>query len=357
MIHHLLALESSCDETAVAVLRSDSDGVRVLAENVWSQIAMHQPYQGVVPEVAARAHLEYFPDLIRKTLDDATLEPDSIDCCAATTGPGLIGGLLTGTMIARTIAEARSIPFYGINHLEAHLLSPRLPGLDGPKPDFPYLVLLASGGHTLLVRVDGVGRYHTLGRSRDDALGEAFDKSSVAMGLGYPGGPVVERYARPGDPDRFRLPAPLVDARDKQDRLSADFSFSGLKTAVARLAATFADQDSPDSDRADLCAAFQQAVARVLENRLTNALALCGDQTLTGVAFVGGVAANQFLRHQLERLCQKFDLPLATVPLRLCTDNATMIGWAAMERIQAGLASHPEHQRVRPRWPLEALAS
>ncbi|NQY81866.1 MAG: tRNA (adenosine(37)-N6)-threonylcarbamoyltransferase complex transferase subunit TsaD, partial [Alphaproteobacteria bacterium] len=353
----LLALESSCDETAVALLRQDASGTRVLAENLHSQIAQHAEYGGVVPEIAARAHLHYFPDLIRQTLSEGGILMDNLTAIACTTGPGLIGGLLVGSMMARAIARREGLPFYGIHHLEGHLLSPRLGTLPRSKPEFPYLVLLASGGHTLIVLAEGLGQYCILGRSRDDALGEAFDKSAIIMGLPYPGGPVLERYAVKGEPDRFSLPSPLIGSREKADRMSCDFSFSGLKTAVARLWQKLPQMSETAryQTQCDIAAGFHRVVSKILCNRLENALQRFrvrypnhGTHAIP-VVFVGGVSANQILRNALEGLCQQKSAQLSTVPHALCTDNAVMIACAAFERIQANLSPEPNHNPARPR--------
>lgn len=354
---HVLSLESSCDETAVAVLRHESEQTEVLSENIYSQISEHAEYGGVVPELAARAHIRHFPDLIETTLSESGIAPDQLQAIACTTGPGLIGGLLVGSMLARTLAMRLSLPFYGIHHLEGHLLSPRL-GTE--QPEFPYLVLLASGGHTLIVLAKGLGDYQILGRSRDDALGEAFDKSAMIMELSYPGGPVLEKLAQDGDPERFSLPRPLIYGRDIADRISCDFSFSGLKTAISRLWKQLPPMTETEKQQArcDIAASLHCAVGNVLQNRLMNALrqfrtVYPEQSTPIAVVFVGGVAANQILRTSLEVLCTRENALLSTVPIKLCTDNATMIGWAAIERIRAGIAPIPEHNQARPRWSLE----
>ncbi len=354
---NVLALESSCDETAVAVLRQKGVETEVLAENIYSQIPEHAEFGGVVPELAARAHIQHFPSLIEKTLHEADITEDTLDAVACTTGPGLIGGLLVGSMIARTLALRWQVPFYGIHHLEGHLLSPRL---GKNTPEFPYLVLLASGGHTLIVLAKGLGNYEILGRSRDDALGEAFDKSAIIMDLTYPGGPILEQLAKQGDDQRFPLPSPLVGGRELSDRISCDFSFSGLKTAVSRLWRNLPELSESEREQArcDMAASLHRAVGNVLQNRLNNALRQF--RTLypehrgeIPVVFVGGVAANEHLRTILHRLCERENATLSTVPMKLCTDNATMIGWAAIERIMAGLEPIAEHDQTRPRWSLE----
>lgn len=352
----VLALESSCDETAVSILQRNNGLYRVLSEKIHSQIAQHAEHGGVVPEIAARAHLNHFPSLINECLNESHIRPQDCDAFACTTGPGLVGGLLVGSMLTRTLAFRHKIPFYGIHHLEGHILSPRL---EAKRPSFPYLVLLASGGHTLICIAEAVGKYRLLGRSRDDALGEAFDKSAMIMGLSYPGGPILEKLAPHGDVARFSLPSPLIGSRERADRLGCDFSFSGLKTAVMRLWINLPHLSTAQKQQAqrDMAAAFHCAVAKILANRLENAIRLfrsrfSSRETLP-VVFVGGVAANALLRSALQNLCDKSGAKLSTVPLSLCTDNATMIAWASMERMEANLAPDSSHYRVRPRWSLE----
>jgi N6-L-threonylcarbamoyladenine synthase len=335
----VLGLESSCDETAAAVLSGDGT---VLAEAVLSQLADHAPYGGVVPEIAARAHLQHLPALVRHVLHEAGVGPGDLSAVAATAGPGLIGGLLVGATLGKGIAAARGLPYLAVNHLEAHALTPRLPGVhDGPLP-FPYLLLLLSGGHCQCVAVEGVGRHRRLGTTLDDAVGEAFDKSAKLLGLPWPGGPHLERLAGGGDAARFRLPRPLLG------REGCDFSFSGLKTAVAQVVAKGLDEQG----RADLAAAFQAAVAEVLADRARHALAMAPGSTALVVA--GGVAANGAVRAALGAVAGRAGLPLVAPPIRLCTDNAVMVAWAGIERLRAGLVHRLDHA-PRPRWPLDEL--
>ncbi len=341
----VLAIETSCDETAAAVVARDGDAAgRVLSNVVLSQLDEHRPFGGVVPEIAARSHLDHLDSLVQRALSEAGIGFDALDGVAATGGPGLIGGVFVGTMTAKAIAAARGLPFLAINHLEGHALTARL--TDGLA--FPYLLLLVSGGHCQLVEVAGVGRYRRLGGTIDDAVGEAFDKTAKLLDLGYPGGPAVERAARAGDPDAVKLPRPMAG------KPGCDFSFSGLKTAVRQARQRMDAFD--DRAAADLAASFQAAVADVLADRCGHALTtFARDTGETGPLVVaGGVAANQVLRARLQDLAAERGTRLIAPPLNLCTDNAAMIGWAALERLALGL-SDPLDFAPRPRWPLESL--
>ncbi len=341
----VLGIESSCDETAAAVLSPDG---RVLAEAVLSQTD-HAAFGGVVPELAARAHLAALPGMAARVMRQAGLAWGGLGGVAATSGPGLIGGLIVGSGFGKGIALAHRLPFVAVNHLEAHALTPRLPGLTPDGAPFPYLLLLLSGGHCQCVAVLGVGRYARLGGTIDDAVGEAFDKVAKLLGLGWPGGPALERLARSGDPRRFDLPRPLLG------RPGCDFSFSGLKTAAARLAEAFPPGPLSARDAADLAASFQAAVAEVLADRAEHALtqfrlAHGGNRLVVA----GGVAANAAIRAALERTSAKHGFALTAPPLRLCTDNAVMVAWAGIERLRLGLADPLDHA-PRPRWPLAEL--
>ena len=336
----VLGLESSCDETAAAVLAPDG---RILAEGVLSQEQEHAAFGGVVPEIAARAHLAALPGLAERVLARAGLGFGDLGAVAATSGPGLIGGLIVGACFGKGVAIARGLPFVAVNHLEAHALTARLPGLlDQGAPGFPYLLLLASGGHCQCVAVEGLGRYRRLGSTLDDAVGEAFDKAAKLMGLPWPGGPHLERLAAGGDPRAVALPRPLLG------RPGCDFSFSGLKTAVARALA------QGDARHADIAAAFQASVAAVLADRARHALAMVPGATAIVVA--GGVAANQAVRGALAAVAEGAGVPMLAPPLRYCTDNAVMVAWAGIERLRAGLADPLDHD-PRPRWPLAELAA
>jgi N6-L-threonylcarbamoyladenine synthase len=341
----ILGIESSCDETAVAVL--DAAG-QVLGETVLSQEREHAPYGGVVPEIAARAHLSHLPALVRDVLLRAGTEIGSLGAVAASAGPGLIGGLIIGSQFAKGIAIARGLPYVAVNHLEAHALTARLPGLVAGGAPFPYLLLLVSGGHCQCVSVEGVGRYRRLGATVDDAAGEAFDKVAKLLGLGWPGGPALERLAATGDPDRYRFPRPMLG------REGCDFSFSGLKTAVAQAVAKLPEGALPAQVAADIAASFQAAVTEVLADRAAHAMAMMrGEASLLVVA--GGVAANRAVRGALEQAAAAHGYRLAAPPIRLCTDNAVMVAWAGLERLRLGLVDGIDFA-PRPRWPLEALA-
>jgi len=333
----VLGIESSCDESAAAVL--DGEGA-ILAEAVLSQ-QDHAAFGGVVPEIAARAHLAHLPGLVSQVMAQAGLTYAGLGGVAATVGPGLIGGLIVGAGLGKGIAMAHGTPFVGVNHLEAHALTARLPGLGGAA--FPYLLLLVSGGHCQLVEVRGVGEYARLGGTIDDAVGEAFDKVAKMLGLGWPGGPALERLAAGGDPRRFALPRPMLG------RAGADFSFSGLKTAVAQLVSGFPQGALTARDAADIAAGFQAAVTDVLADRVEHALAMMPDVGLLVAA--GGVAANQAIRARLAELAAARGVRLTVPPIRLCGDNAVMVAWAGIERLRQGLASDLGAP-PRPRWPL-----
>ncbi len=340
----VLGIETSCDETAAAVV---DDQRRILSNRVLSQDDQHRPYGGIVPEIAARSHLDHIERLVHQALADAKLGFNEIDGVAATAGPGLIGGVFVGVMTAKAMAAARGKPFLAINHLEGHALSVRL----SDATEFPYLLLLVSGGHCQLLVVEGVGRYRRLGGTLDDALGEAFDKTAKLLGLGYPGGPLVERTARNGDPGRFDLPRPMLG------RPHFDFSFSGLKTAVRHQVAKL-DKPLSESDRAGLAASFQAAVGDVLEDRSARALEAFHERyRVPGPLVVaGGVAANGYLRDRLQTLASRAGTRLVAPPQALCTDNAAMIAWAGIERLGLGLTDDLGFA-PRPRWPLEELAT
>lgn len=346
----ILGIETSCDETAASVVLRHEDGSgEIISDVVLSQLEEHSAFGGVVPEIAARAHVEALDGLVKQALSEAGLSLKDVDAIAATSGPGLIGGLLVGLMTGKAMAMAAGKPLYAINHLEGHALTARL--TDGLA--FPYLMLLVSGGHTQLVLVKGVGDYERWGTTIDDALGEAFDKTAKLLGLPYPGGPAVEKAARDGDPTRFDLPRPLVG----EARL--DFSFSGLKTAV-RQAAT-AIQPLTEQDIADICASFQRAISRTLKDRIGRGLARFHERypVLENPALVvaGGVAANQVLRSTLQDLCAGAKFRFIAPPIALCTDNAAMIAWAGLERMAAGLPDDAISVAPRSRWPLDSEAA
>ena len=337
----ILGIESSCDETAAAIVDSAAPTLarRILAQHIASQDEAHRPYGGVVPEIAARAHVEKIAPLIAATLADAGLELSDMDAIAATAGPGLIGGVMVGLVTAKALAMAGDKPLLAVNHLEGHALSPRLAD---PTLAYPYCLLLVSGGHCQLLEVRGVGDYRRLATTIDDALGEAFDKTAKLLGLGYPGGPAVERLAREGDPRAIKLPRPLVGSGDP------NFSFAGLKSAVARVV------QGGGQTSADIAASFQQAAIDCVIDRTR--LALAGLGGMNALVVAGGVAANAAMRAALETLATQSGLRFVAPPIALCTDNAAMIAWAGGERLAAGY-SDPLDAAARPRWPLDATAA
>ncbi|GEO85730.1 MULTISPECIES: tRNA (adenosine(37)-N6)-threonylcarbamoyltransferase complex transferase subunit TsaD [Alphaproteobacteria] len=346
----ILGIETSCDETAAAVVSRFEDGSGLIeADVVLSQLDEHSAYGGVVPEIAARAHVDALDSLIEEALVRAGTTLSDIDAIAATAGPGLIGGLLVGLMTGKAIARATGKPLYAINHLEGHALTVRLTD----NLTFPYLMLLVSGGHTQLVLVRGIGDYQRWGTTIDDALGEAFDKTAKLLGLPYPGGPEVERAAAKGDAQRFNFPRPLVG----ETRL--DFSFSGLKTAVRQAAESI--EPVSGQDISDICASFQRAISRTLDDRIGRGLLRFltefpqGD-SMPALVVAGGVAANQELRRTLQSLCDRHGFRFVAPPLGLCTDNAVMIAWAGLERMALGMPADALDVQPRSRWPLDAGA-
>ena len=328
----ILGIESSCDETAAALVTSDG---RVLAHRLAGQEEAHRPFGGVVPELAARAHVEMAVPLVEAALADAGLRLDQVDAIAATAGPGLIGGVMVGLMTGKALAHAAGKPLIAINHLEGHALSPRLADRDLA---FPYLLLLVSGGHCQLLLVNGVGDYRRLATTIDDAAGEAFDKTAKLLGLGFPGGPAVEAAARLGDTRAVPLPRPLLGSAEPH------FSFAGLKSAVLRA------RDAGIHRPEDIAASFQQAVVDCLIDRTTRAIGAADGATALVIA--GGVAANQAVRGALAALAERSGLAFAAPPLWLCTDNGAMIAWAGAERFAAGLIDDMEVP-ARARWPLD----
>jgi len=347
----VLGIESSCDDTASAVIRhAPPHAPEILSSVVWGQTDLHANFGGVVPEIAARAHAEKLDLAVEAALSQAGLTLTEIDAVAVTAGPGLIGGVLSGVMLARGIATATGLPLVGVNHLAGHALTPRL--TDGV--EFPYLMLLVSGGHCQFLGVAGADQFTRLGSTIDDAPGEAFDKVAKLLGLPQPGGPAVEAEARAGDPARFRLPRPLLD------RPGCDMSFSGLKTATLRARDALVAEHGGlrRQDRADLCAGFQAAVTDVLAEKSRRALALyMADAPAAPVfAVAGGVAANQTLRAALRQAAEDAGARFLAPPLALCTDNAAMIAWAGIEQIRAGLPLGAEIT-ARPRWPLDQGAA
>lgn len=338
---NVLGIETSCDETAAAVV---DDGRHVLSNVVLSQTEAHAPFGGIVPEVAARAHLDYVDSVVERAMREAGLDWDDLDAVAATAGPGLIGGVLVGVMTGKAIAAARGLPFVAVNHLEGHALTVRLTD----DAAFPYLLLLVSGGHCQLLEVAGIGVYRRLGTTIDDALGEAFDKTAKLMGLPYPGGPEIERWAAEGDPARFEMPRPM------KGREGCDFSFSGLKTKVRQTVEALPPGRLSDRDLADVAAAFQQAAFEAVADRVDHAAEdfRARHPEATTLVVAGGVAANRTLRTLLQDVAGAHGLALLAPPPKLCTDNGAMIAWAGLERFRLGLTS-PLDFKPRPRWPLD----
>jgi N6-L-threonylcarbamoyladenine synthase len=342
----VLGLESSCDETAAAIVRLGAgDRAEILSNIVFSQIAAHAPYGGVVPEIAARAHVEVIDEVARRALVEAGLGASDLDAIAATAGPGLVGGVMVGLAFGKAMALALDLPLIAVNHLEGHAVSARLTR----SIPYPFLLLLVSGGHCQLLDVAGVGASKRLGSTIDDAAGEAFDKIGAALGLGYPAGPALERRAEGGDPGRFALPRSLLG------RAGCDFSFSGLKTAAARLAAGM----TAETDRRDLAAAVQAEIVRQLVDRTDRAMAVYavahggGDRRLV---VAGGVAANRAVRAGLSELAGRQGFSFDSPPLEFCTDNAAMMALAGAERLTLGMTD-PLDVPARPRWPLDEAAA
>lgn len=341
-----LGIETSCDETSVALVNSDKE---ILAHLVASQIKDHEIYGGVVPEIAARAHLSVLPGLLNQVFKDASLQPRDVDVVAATTGPGLIGGVVVGTMAAKAMAAALGKPFVAVNHLEGHALTARLTDT----LSFPFVLLLVSGGHCQTMLVENVGQYTLLGTTLDDAVGECFDKVAKMLGLPYPGGPKIEKLAADGNPKAFNFPRPMVGQKH------LNFSFSGLKTAVRqtiqKLQTEHGDQ-LPPSILADVCASFQQTVGRVLYDRIKQVFnyTTLHHPEYKQLVVAGGVAANQYIRTALKTGCNEFGFTFHAPPLSLCTDNGAMIAWAGLERFQQGLVDSL-NVKPRPRWPMDQI--
>ena len=348
-----LGIESSCDETSAAIVDSDKN---ILAHIIYSQIPEHQKYGGVVPELAARAHILAIDEVIRLTLERANKDINDMDVIAATAGPGLIGGVLVGWMAATGIANATHKPLVAVNHLEGHALVPRLCAASASDSatnidvEFPYLLMLASGGHCQILLVHNVGKYELIGQTLDDSAGEAFDKIAKMLDLGYPGGPIVDKRAKLGNAKRFHFPRPLCD------KPGCDFSFSGIKTA-ARMALDKTNKDEIDETFInDFCASFQSAVVDCITNRLTNALK---DERVKNanpktMVVAGGVAKNSAIRAAMEELAKQSNMLFAAPPMNLCTDNGAMIAWAGLENYRIGnIVTEPV--APRPRWPLTEL--
>ncbi len=334
---YILGIESSCDETAVAIYHSTKG---LIQHNLYSQVEMHNEYGGVVPELASRDHIRKLVPLIKKTLKESHLTQQDIAGIAYTAGPGLMGALLVGASTAKSLAWAWQIPAIAVHHMEGHLLAPML---EENPPPFPFIALLVSGGHTLLIQVDGIGQYTQLGESLDDAAGEAFDKTAKMLGLGYPGGPKVSKLAEQGV-DRFKFPRPMTN------RPGLDFSFSGLKTFTMN---TINSTEKTDQDKADVAYAFQKATAETLSIKCKRALQQTGLKTLV---IAGGVSANTKIRSELLKMTKKQQATLFFPRLEFCTDNGAMIAYAGCQRLLAGQTENLEIN-CKPRWPIDSLMS
>jgi N6-L-threonylcarbamoyladenine synthase len=341
----VIGIETTCDETAVAVVEENLGAAcgHILSNEVLSQIAQHAAYGGVVPEVAARAHIEALDRLIIRSLTQANLDIQDIDAIAAAGGPGLIGGVIIGVTAAKAIALATNKPFIAVNHLEAHALTARLI----EEIDFPFMALLLSGGHTQLVAVKAIGNYQRIGSTVDDAAGEAFDKVAKMLGLPYPGGPEIQTLAREGDPQRFDFPRPMIG------RQGADFSFSGLKTAVRLEIMKLGNLSQ--TDKKDLAASFEAAMVDIIVDRVRNGIRLFNEMEgrANGLVIGGGVAANTAIRRALTRLCAEVGMRFIMPPSQLCSDNGAIIAWAGLERLRLGLINDLDFA-PKPRWPLDA---
>lgn len=331
-----LGIESSCDDTAAAIVTSEKE---ILSNIVLSQISEHQIYKGVVPEIASRSHLNYMEFAISQAVKEAGINLNDISCIAATGGPGLIGGVIVGTMFGKALSSCLQKPYIAVNHLEGHALTCRLTD----KIEFPYLLLLISGGHCQFLCVHDVGKYKLLGQTQDDSAGEAFDKVAKMLDLDYPGGPIIEKLAQEGDENRFSLPLPMCD------RAGCDMSFSGLKTAVRLL---IQNNKIDEQTQKDICASFQKTVHKILEYKINQAI-LEYEKICQNRVFVisGGVAANQYLKTRIESFLNKKNYALFTPPIKLCTDNAAMISWAGIERYQRNLFNDLNFC-PKARWPL-----
>lgn len=334
----ILAVETSCDETAAALVQVEKISqhefnAEVLSEHVFSQIDTHKAYGGVIPEIASRAHLERIQGIVDTVLEKSKTDLSEVDALAATTGPGLLGGLIIGHVYTKTLAQGIQKPFWAVNHIESHILTSGL--TDNIQPE--YTVMLVSGGHCQVVAVEDIGAYQVIGETRDDSVGECFDKVATMLGLPYPGGPHVEKEAKNGDAGRYSLPMPLLHE-------GLDFSFSGLKTAVRQV---LEKEVHTPQDKADLCASFQQTVATLLAKKAQKALEITGHKTLV---VAGGVAANGTIRAELQKMCDGMDVTFYAPPLKYCTDNAAMIGYCAGVRALRG--ADDRHHAIVPRWPL-----
>lgn len=338
----ILAIETSCDETSIAIIRNAAIDKRILSLVTRSQVSVHQDYGGVVPELAARAHLSNIDPIMKQALEEAQIRLQDIDAIAVTAGPGLIGGVLVGVTLAKALHISLDKPLYCINHLEGHALTARL----SHDVKYPYLLLLTSGGHCMFVEVMGFRKYFLLGQTLDDAAGECFDKIAKLLNFDFPGGPTLEKKAKLGDSKRFVFPKPL------EHDCIPNFSFSGLKTAVKQ---TIEKSTLDQQTTCDIAASFQYTVGEIFKERLLKALK-CSNHTVERLVMAGGVAANQYLREQLNKVCHERHIEAIFPPMDLCVDNAAMIGWAAIEAIQHGVPASANDFQPKPRWPLEQIS-
>ena len=341
----VLGIETSCDETAAAIV---DDQHKIHSNVVISQLKQHDKYGGVVPEVAARSHLELLETIITQTLDQAKINLNAIDGIAATCGPGLIGGVMVGAVTAKAMAMGANKPFIAVNHLSAHALTPRLTN----NVAFPYLLLLVSGGHTQLVIVKGICEYEILGSTIDDAIGEAFDKTAKLLGMTYPGGPKLEKLAQSGDETAFKLPKPLLNKHEH----CYNFSLSGLKTATRQLVEKYNGNDLTSKIKADIAASFQATIADIIINRCENGLIYCQKHSINinGLVVAGGVGANLYLKDRLNRALSD-KISVIVPPPGLCTDNGAMVAWAGLEKYRLGFTDSLDF-KPRPRWPLDEVS-
>ncbi|MBO4956376.1 MAG: tRNA (adenosine(37)-N6)-threonylcarbamoyltransferase complex transferase subunit TsaD [Rickettsiales bacterium] len=354
---NILGIETSCDETAMAIINEKKE---VLSHIVISQIDIHKEFGGVVPEVAARNHLDVIDNVFLKLLEKANITTQEIDVISATTGPGLIGGVIVGTVFAKTLASILNKPFVAVNHLEGHALTCRFTD----NVEFPYYLFLLSGGHCQILQVDGVGDYTKLGETIDDSIGETFDKVAQLIGLEYPGGPKIEELAKYGDENRFKFTKPLIDHKtsDEIDKNLFNFSFSGLKTAIRREIEKIIGNEYhysdihkiSDKNKKDICASFQKTITDILINRLKNVIKYNQNNNINTVVISGGVSANQYIKENMQKVCKKYNYNLLTPPVKLCTDNGIMIANAGLERFKLGLIND---LLITPtaRWELEEL--
>ncbi|MBR2141181.1 MAG: tRNA (adenosine(37)-N6)-threonylcarbamoyltransferase complex transferase subunit TsaD [Rickettsiales bacterium] len=352
---NILGIETSCDETAMAIVDENKN---ILSHVVLSQIDIHKAFGGVVPEVASRNHLDVIDGVFLRTLEEAGLQAKDIDVVAATTGPGLIGGVIVGTIFAKTLASALKKPFISVNHLEAHALTCRFTD----NVQFPYFLFLLSGGHCQILQVNGVGDYVKLGETIDDSIGETFDKVAQLVGLEYPGGPKIEEMAKYGNEKRFKFTKPLIDSKGKNNKSLFDFSFSGLKTAVRReieklLGDEYHYSDScriTQQDKMDICASFQKTVCDILIDRLKNLIKNNKNKSINDIVVAGGVAANQYIKNNMSNMCKKYKYNLITPPIKLCTDNGVMVVNVGLERFKLNLINDL-FTIPKARWELEEL--